>query len=76
MSAIFCGCGRYIPHLLHECECNKLILPDKIEKAIQREEAWLNESIAQKAGTIRLRTIRWAIEDYMKANNIKWDSQA
>lgn len=51
-------------------------LPNNIEKAITSIEADYMAYTKQHAGTPRLRELRWAIEEFMRKNSLKWDSGA
>lgn len=49
-------------------------LPDRIEREIRAIEMEYAARPGQHAGTPRLWGLRYAIEDFMKANNLRWDS--
>jgi hypothetical protein len=49
-------------------------LPPFIESAIREIEAEYDHRPGQHVGPARLQRLRFAVEDYMKANHLKWDS--
>ena len=49
-------------------------LPPTIEKELQSVESWMAKLPGQHAGVPRLRDLRYAIEQFMKENGLKWDS--
>lgn len=51
-------------------------LPDNIERAIQEIEADVDRRPGQHAGSCRLHSLRFAIEDFMKKVGVKYDGSS
>ena len=51
-----------------------MLLPNKIEKELQVIESWLWHLPGQKAGNPRLRDLRYAIEEFLRSNGLRWNS--
>lgn len=51
-------------------------LPPRIEHELRELESYLAATTRQQAGSPRLRAIRSAIEEFMRDNNLKWDTKS
>lgn len=49
-------------------------LPPRIEKQIRDLESFFDRMPGQHSSPAKLRDLRWSIEDFMRANNLKWNS--